>query len=132
MSVPPLERFAKALNEAVNDTGSPPAAALTGDKPGRWQTWYRAAIPLADARFAEHLAALLRYCFTRRQGRDPHSSRAPFPMWPNRLMIMVGSARLATGQLRRTGPPPIAVCPSSSVRHRHWQVSLRGGAFALR
>ncbi|GIF09211.1 type II toxin-antitoxin system RelE/ParE family toxin [Actinoplanes siamensis] len=28
------------------------------DKSGRWQAWYREAIPLADARFAEHLAAL--------------------------------------------------------------------------
>lgn len=31
---------------------------VAGDKSGRWQSWYRKAIPLADARFAEHLAAL--------------------------------------------------------------------------
>lgn len=31
---------------------------VAGDKSGRWQTWYHSAIPLADARFAEHLAAL--------------------------------------------------------------------------
>jgi hypothetical protein len=31
---------------------------VAGDKSGRWQAWYRTAIPLADARFTEHLAAL--------------------------------------------------------------------------
>ena len=31
---------------------------VAGDKSGRWQQWYREAIPLADKRFAEHLAAL--------------------------------------------------------------------------
>jgi hypothetical protein len=31
---------------------------VAGDKSGRWQTWYQSAIPLADARFAEHLAVL--------------------------------------------------------------------------
>jgi hypothetical protein len=31
---------------------------IAGDKSGQWQAWYRSAIPLADARFAEHLAAL--------------------------------------------------------------------------
>jgi hypothetical protein len=31
---------------------------VAGDKSGRWQTWYQWAIPLADARFAEHLAVL--------------------------------------------------------------------------
>jgi hypothetical protein len=30
---------------------------VAGDKSGRWRTWYEKAIPLADARFAEHLAA---------------------------------------------------------------------------
>jgi hypothetical protein len=29
-----------------------------GDKSGRWQSWYQTAIPLADARFEEHLASL--------------------------------------------------------------------------
>ncbi|GAB3508637.1 hypothetical protein GCM10027575_18850 [Phytohabitans suffuscus] len=29
-----------------------------GDKAGRWQSWYKTAIPLADARLAEHLASL--------------------------------------------------------------------------
>lgn len=31
---------------------------VAGDKSGRWQSWYRTAIPLADARFAEHVARL--------------------------------------------------------------------------
>jgi len=31
---------------------------VAGDKSGRWESWYRAAIPLADERFAEHLIAL--------------------------------------------------------------------------
>ncbi len=29
---------------------------VAGDKSGRWQAWYREAIPLADNRFDEHLA----------------------------------------------------------------------------
>jgi hypothetical protein len=31
---------------------------IAGDKSGRWKTWYHTAIPLADTRFAEHIAAL--------------------------------------------------------------------------
>lgn len=31
---------------------------VAGDKSGQWQTWYSKAIPLADERFADHLAAL--------------------------------------------------------------------------
>jgi hypothetical protein len=31
---------------------------VAGDKSGRWESWYRSAIPLADERFAEHLIAL--------------------------------------------------------------------------
>jgi hypothetical protein len=31
---------------------------VAGDKSGRWQAWYRAAIPLADTWFTERLAAL--------------------------------------------------------------------------
>jgi hypothetical protein len=31
---------------------------IAGDKSGRWRAWYERAIPLADERFAEHLAAL--------------------------------------------------------------------------
>lgn len=31
---------------------------VAGDKSGRWESWYRTAIPLADERFAEHLIAL--------------------------------------------------------------------------
>jgi len=31
---------------------------VAGDKAGQWHRWYRSAIPLADARFAAHLAAL--------------------------------------------------------------------------
>ncbi|SDT49898.1 type II toxin-antitoxin system RelE/ParE family toxin [Actinoplanes derwentensis] len=31
---------------------------VAGDKSGNWQRWYDTAIPLAEARYAEHLAAL--------------------------------------------------------------------------
>ena len=31
---------------------------VTGDKAGRWQSWYVKAVPLADQRFAEHLNSL--------------------------------------------------------------------------
>jgi len=31
---------------------------VAGDKAGNWDGWYRKAIPLADRRFTEHLAAL--------------------------------------------------------------------------
>ncbi|MBF6348989.1 MULTISPECIES: type II toxin-antitoxin system RelE/ParE family toxin [Nocardia] len=31
---------------------------VAGDKSRQWQQWYREAVPLADKRFAEHLAAL--------------------------------------------------------------------------
>ncbi|WP_416210379.1 type II toxin-antitoxin system RelE/ParE family toxin [Frankia sp. Cr1] len=31
---------------------------VAGDKSGKWQRWYDVAIPLAEARYAEHLAAL--------------------------------------------------------------------------
>jgi hypothetical protein len=31
---------------------------VAGDKGGRWKTWYQAAIPLADARFEDHLTML--------------------------------------------------------------------------
>lgn len=31
---------------------------LAGDKSGRWERWYRQAIPLADQRFDEHLAEM--------------------------------------------------------------------------
>jgi hypothetical protein len=31
---------------------------VAGDKSGRWQEWYRSAIPLAEERFEEHLAEL--------------------------------------------------------------------------
>jgi len=30
---------------------------VAGDKSGRWQEWYRTTIPIADRRYAEHLAA---------------------------------------------------------------------------
>ena len=35
---------------------------VAGDKSGEWQRWYERAIPLAERRFAEHVAAL--------EGRD--------------------------------------------------------------
>jgi hypothetical protein len=35
---------------------------VAGDKAGQWSRWYRRAIPLAERRFAEHVAAL--------EGRD--------------------------------------------------------------
>lgn len=31
---------------------------VAGDKAGNWEDWYREAIPLADERFARHLAEL--------------------------------------------------------------------------
>lgn len=31
---------------------------VAGDKSGQWQEWYRIEIPLADARFQEHVTGL--------------------------------------------------------------------------
>jgi hypothetical protein len=31
---------------------------VAGDKSGKWRSWYQTAIPLADARFDEHLVRL--------------------------------------------------------------------------
>jgi hypothetical protein len=31
---------------------------VAGDKSGRWREWYREAIPLADARYEEHLKTM--------------------------------------------------------------------------
>jgi hypothetical protein len=31
---------------------------VAGDKAGNWEGWYRVAVPLADERFAQHLAEL--------------------------------------------------------------------------
>jgi hypothetical protein len=31
---------------------------IAGDKAGRWDTWYRSSIPMADQRYTEHLAEL--------------------------------------------------------------------------
>ncbi|ARJ05844.1 diaminopimelate decarboxylase [Cnuibacter physcomitrellae] len=31
---------------------------VAGDKAGNWKTWYRENIPIADARFTEHLAQM--------------------------------------------------------------------------
>lgn len=31
---------------------------IAGDKSGNWKKWYRDNVPIADARFAEHLARL--------------------------------------------------------------------------
>lgn len=31
---------------------------VAGDKSGQWQAWYRAAVPLAEERFEEHLTRL--------------------------------------------------------------------------
>ncbi|MGC4819457.1 type II toxin-antitoxin system RelE/ParE family toxin [Micromonospora sp. DT63] len=31
---------------------------VAGDKSGQWQSWYKAAVPLADDRFQEHLSRL--------------------------------------------------------------------------
>jgi hypothetical protein len=31
---------------------------VAGDKSGRWESWYRQAVPVADQRFTEHLKAL--------------------------------------------------------------------------
>jgi hypothetical protein len=31
---------------------------VAGDESGQWEAWYRKVIPLADARFTDHLPAL--------------------------------------------------------------------------
>lgn len=41
---------------------------VAGDKSGRWETWYRDAVPLADKRFEEHLQTLR----ARRRGTAGH------------------------------------------------------------
>ncbi len=41
---------------------------VAGDKSGRWETWYRDAVPLADKRFDEHLQTLR----ARRRGTAGH------------------------------------------------------------
>jgi hypothetical protein len=41
---------------------------VAGDKSGRWERWYREAVPLADKRFDEHLQALR----ARRRGTTGH------------------------------------------------------------
>jgi hypothetical protein len=45
---------------------------VAGDKSGRWETWYRQAIPLADQRFDEHLD-VLKHETTK--GRQPKEGR---------------------------------------------------------
>jgi hypothetical protein len=40
------------------DPGREAIFLVAGDKSGNWEGWYRAAIPLADERYAEHLEAL--------------------------------------------------------------------------
>lgn len=37
---------------------------LAGDKSGRWKTWYRTSIPIAEERYEEHLMRL------KREGRN--------------------------------------------------------------
>jgi hypothetical protein len=49
---------------------------VAGDKSGRWRSWYREAVPLADDRFDEHLAA--------RQRRIPKQAGAAEPRSPGR------------------------------------------------
>jgi hypothetical protein len=39
------------------DPGREAIFLVAGDKAGRWQTWYRDAIPVADERFDDHLEA---------------------------------------------------------------------------
>lgn len=49
----------KELRPGSTGTSDPVREAVflvAGDKSGRWQSWCRTAIPLADARFTEHLA----------------------------------------------------------------------------
>lgn len=40
------------------DTGRQAVLLVAGDKAGRWQDWYKQAIPVADDRFDEHLSRM--------------------------------------------------------------------------
>ena len=40
------------------DPGREAIFLVAGDKSGKWEGWYREAIPLADGRYAEHLKPL--------------------------------------------------------------------------
>jgi len=40
------------------DTQRFTVVVVAGDKTGRWSAWYRENLPIADHRFAEHLASL--------------------------------------------------------------------------
>jgi hypothetical protein len=40
------------------DPGREAIFLVAGDKAGNWDAWYRKAVPLADERFARHLAEL--------------------------------------------------------------------------
>ena len=42
----------------VFDPGRQMVLLVAGDKSGNWRRWYEVTIPLAEARYAEHLAAL--------------------------------------------------------------------------
>ena len=43
---------------------------VAGDKAGRWESWYREAIPLADQRFDEHLRTLTDETAKNRETRE--------------------------------------------------------------
>jgi hypothetical protein len=42
----------------VSDPARQMVLLVAGDKSGSWRGWYEGAIPLAEARYTEHLAAL--------------------------------------------------------------------------
>lgn len=46
---------------------------VAGDKSGRWASWYREAVPLADKRFDQHLEALR----TQQRGSRRHGTSQP-------------------------------------------------------
>ena len=48
---------------------------VAGDKSGRWETWYRQAVPVADDRRDEHLIALKEHREQERSGPDRRPGR---------------------------------------------------------
>ncbi len=57
-----LEKFAGLLREAGHDPvilrggmGAKSRAAALADKAGKWEAWYRQAIPLAEQRYEDYL-----------------------------------------------------------------------------
>lgn len=55
---PPSTRTSEVRTLFAFDLQRQAILLFAGDKSGRWATWYRDAIPIADQRFDEHLHAL--------------------------------------------------------------------------